>query len=184
MPTPKEQRVNDVKEKIIKNAMIVFSEYGYNAPVESIAKKASLSKGLIFWYFRTKEELILEVAIKCLPTDLYDACVKSKKNGKNALVELGNNFIEKYSDPIYKNLFLYTLSYINQYDEIGEIVKNLCYNGLKGISQKVFSDENEDLILKLRMFIGALLCYIINPSKEIRSRDYVKKLTEKAYELS
>jgi AcrR family transcriptional regulator len=178
MPNPMEQRVKNIKEKIIKNAMIVFAEYGYNASVESIAEKARLSKGLIFWYFRTKDELILEVAIKCLPTNLYDECAKSNKNGKNALVELGNKFIEKYSDPIYKNLFLHTLSYINQYDEIGEIVKNLCYNGLKVISQKVFSDESEDLILKLRMFIGALLCYIINPSKEIEPKDYVKKLTE------
>jgi len=182
MLTPKEQRVKNIREKIIKNAMIVFAEYGYNAPVESIAKKANLSKGLIFWYFRTKDELILEVAIKCLPTDLYDGCIKSNKTGKNALVELGNNFIKKYSDPIYKNLFLSTLSYMSQYDEIGQVVKNLCYNGLKEISKKVFSDVNEDLILKLRMFMGAMICYIINPSKEIDAKDYVKKLTEKSYE--
>ncbi|MDG1708774.1 MAG: TetR/AcrR family transcriptional regulator [Emcibacteraceae bacterium] len=48
------------KEKIVKAALMLFSENGYHkTSISQIAKKADVSKGLTYNYFKSKEELLL-----------------------------------------------------------------------------------------------------------------------------
>ncbi|MDX2246163.1 MAG: TetR/AcrR family transcriptional regulator [Bacteroidia bacterium] len=47
------------REKILKAALELFAEQGYhNTSIEQIRKKAEVSKGLIYNYFETKEQLL------------------------------------------------------------------------------------------------------------------------------
>ena len=54
-----------------------------------IAMEARVSKGLVFWYFRSKEELIIEVAIQSLPLGIIDSCLESDLTGEKYSCALG-----------------------------------------------------------------------------------------------
>jgi len=50
---------NDAQQKIIAAALELFAVNGYSATsVDSIATKAKISKGLIYYYFRSKEDIL------------------------------------------------------------------------------------------------------------------------------
>ena len=64
-PKNKEEnsKVRDISiDKIMKASIKLFSEKGYsNTSVNQIAKEAKISKGLIYNYFESKEELLLKI---------------------------------------------------------------------------------------------------------------------------
>ncbi len=50
------------KELILNTALEVFAQYGYHASsIAMITKKAGISKGLIYTYFKSKEELLTRI---------------------------------------------------------------------------------------------------------------------------
>lgn len=56
---------NDSKEKILQAAMALFAEQGYHdTSMSSIAKKAGLAKGTLYWHFNSKEELFKQLISK------------------------------------------------------------------------------------------------------------------------
>jgi AcrR family transcriptional regulator len=63
MPAPRYQRRKDERPaEITAAALEVFSEHGYSAArVDDVARKAGVSKGLLYVYFKTKEELFKAV---------------------------------------------------------------------------------------------------------------------------
>lgn len=63
MPEPRfRRRKEDRPQEITEAALHAFAENGYAATrVEEVAKRAGVSKGLLYLYFRTKEELFKAV---------------------------------------------------------------------------------------------------------------------------
>lgn len=63
MPEPRFQRRKEERPaEITQAAMEAFAEHGYAATrVEEVAKRAGVSKGLLYLYFKTKEELFKAV---------------------------------------------------------------------------------------------------------------------------
>jgi AcrR family transcriptional regulator len=63
MPEPRYQRrKEDRPQEITAAALAAFAEYGYaGTRVEEVAKRAGVSKGLLYLYFKTKEELFKAV---------------------------------------------------------------------------------------------------------------------------
>lgn len=64
-PRTKEQ-YEDIRENkkslILETALTLFAENGYHTTsISSIAKKAGISKGLLYNYFESKEELLIEI---------------------------------------------------------------------------------------------------------------------------
>ncbi len=52
----------DKKKEILKTALKLFVEFGFHAtPTSKIAKEAGVANGTLFHYFKTKEELILDL---------------------------------------------------------------------------------------------------------------------------
>jgi len=66
MPKPRfRRRKEDRPDEIAEAALAVFSAKGYDAArVDDVAKRAGVSKGLLYLYFRTKEELFKAVIRK------------------------------------------------------------------------------------------------------------------------
>ncbi|GGE69584.1 TetR/AcrR family transcriptional regulator [Priestia taiwanensis] len=63
MPKISEAKRIERKQLILEKALEVFSEKGYcSTSIDDIGKKANISKGLIYTYFKSKEELFLEIA--------------------------------------------------------------------------------------------------------------------------
>jgi AcrR family transcriptional regulator len=167
----------DVRERIIKAAMKVFAQYGYfKAPVKLIAMEAGVSKGLVFWYFRSKDELILEIAARTLPLDVIKECIEKKIVGNELLKCIGLNYLGKYEDPIYKNLLLHTLSAETVYPRIKEEVRNICEEYVSRIAEKVYGSREKTYRIHIRAFFGALLCYTLRPPKDISKEEYVENL--------
>lgn len=74
MPTsvrnPKQTRSIETKNKIIKASYELFAEVGYyNTNTAEIAKKANVSTGIVYGYFRNKSDILFEIL------DLYMADV-------------------------------------------------------------------------------------------------------------
>jgi AcrR family transcriptional regulator len=65
--TPRGQQLNEKMrseaiEKITKAALTVFAEYGYHgATMEHIMRVSGLSKGLVYYYFPSKEKVFLHL---------------------------------------------------------------------------------------------------------------------------
>lgn len=57
-----QRRKQDRPAELTEAAMQEFAEHGYDAtPVEAVARRAGVSKGLLYVYFKTKEELFKSV---------------------------------------------------------------------------------------------------------------------------
>jgi len=57
------QNVPDKKTLIVKASELLFHRYGYSkTSLEDIAKEAGMSKGSIYYYFESKEDILIEVA--------------------------------------------------------------------------------------------------------------------------
>jgi TetR/AcrR family transcriptional regulator, repressor for uid operon len=53
----------ETKSKIVESALIVFSKYGYDKTrMDDIAEAAKVSKGTLYLYFRSKEELFYAIS--------------------------------------------------------------------------------------------------------------------------
>lgn len=58
-PDVSEQR----RAQIIESAIRVFANQGFaNTRMEDVAAQAGLSKGLLYWYFKSKEDIIVAIA--------------------------------------------------------------------------------------------------------------------------
>ncbi len=103
----KRQRYND----IIDAAEEVFFEKGLDAAtMDDVAEKAELSKGTLYLYFKSKEELYLGIALRAIEklTDMFKAAVASEQTGLKQVRAIGQAYCEfsrKYPD--YYNTMIY-----------------------------------------------------------------------------
>ncbi len=64
MPKVLPQYTEDAKRRIVLAAMEVMAESGYEKiTINDVAKKIGVTKGAVYWYFRSKSALIQEVSI-------------------------------------------------------------------------------------------------------------------------
>lgn len=102
----KERRINE----IIDAAEHVFFEKGVNnATMDDVAEKAELSKGTLYIYFKSKEDLHYTIIIRAmeLMTEIFQKHISEKLNGLENLLKIGNayvEFFEKYTN--YFNLMM------------------------------------------------------------------------------
>ncbi len=79
------------KEKILDAATELFSENGYNATsISDIAKKAGISKGLVYNYFKSKEDLLDAIIFKSFEEfdRLYDILSSDTENPLEGLYKV------------------------------------------------------------------------------------------------
>ncbi|HLW18846.1 MAG TPA: TetR/AcrR family transcriptional regulator [Cyclobacteriaceae bacterium] len=86
------------KEKlIVQSAIKLFSSQGYHATkMDDVAKKAKMSKGLIYFYFKNKEDLYMAVTAKAFEqlTAVFKETQKVKdRKGMDLVFDLVDNFL-------------------------------------------------------------------------------------------
>lgn len=76
--TEKFEKLKDSKKKqIIKAALLEFAEYGYDlASTNRIVKSAGIGKGMLFYYFNSKEDLYYFLIDYCIETVKKDYLAK------------------------------------------------------------------------------------------------------------
>lgn len=108
----KEREKQKRKEEIVQAAEEVFISKGFDkATMDDIADQAELSKGTLYLYFKSKEDLHMEVAHKAVSMLTEEAAGIEDGDGSalEKLVKLGRTTIEfsrKYPDQMKSIIFL------------------------------------------------------------------------------
>ena len=104
-PKVTHQYKENIKNKIIENAISTFSKYGYDkSRMDDIAKTAKLSKGTIYLYFKNKEELFNAISERNT-NELKNQLSKLFQNNDNDLITHIQNFYEDFNDQGYRMFF-------------------------------------------------------------------------------
>lgn len=68
-----ETRAQDSRDEILKAATVLFANRGFHeTSMSEVAREARVSKALIFWHFKTKEELFVAVLGRLLEPYVID----------------------------------------------------------------------------------------------------------------
>src|ERR1700739_3933826 len=91
-------QAQDSRDEILKAAMRLFASRGFHeTSMSEVAREARVSKALIFWHFKTKEELFVAVLNRLLEPYFIDfaeeAAVMSERAQIEKLVELYLSFV-------------------------------------------------------------------------------------------
>lgn len=106
----REEKNENSKEKILQAAVQEFGQKGYVlASTNNICKNNDISKGLLFHYYKTKDELFLICVEKCF--DALDEYMKQHmtietgdtEETLNQFFEIRFNFFKEY--PLYEQIF-------------------------------------------------------------------------------
>ena len=74
------QTSQDSRDEILKAAMHLFANRGFHeTSMSEVAREARVSKALIFWHFKTKEELFLAVLNRLLEPYVIDFAEESQQ---------------------------------------------------------------------------------------------------------
>lgn len=86
----------EVKDQIIESATKYFSKYGFHkTTMDEIARNIHKAKGVLYYYFKSKEELFNEVLKKELGT-LKEALLKIVHSNNNALSILTDYMLTRF----------------------------------------------------------------------------------------
>ncbi|SFQ12692.1 regulatory protein, tetR family [Salibacterium halotolerans] len=100
-PEENERIRQSAKEKIQKAAMALFIRQGYHATsISDVAKEAGISKGLLYNYYKGKEEL-LATMVETRIRELVEVMESAKSNRKPD--EQHRYIIEGAIDNVYQN---------------------------------------------------------------------------------
>lgn len=171
-----------VRNKILKESRKLFLENGVQETyISTILKKCEIANGTLFYYFATKDEIVLAIYqdIKDKSENFFYTPEMDQMNFENFLKEYWNKNI----DWIIKNSKEYNfIKTFNHYPIIKEqYIKNKStekfLNRIKsGIKEKETSIKDIDLFFKT--FLGirdALVSHILDNSKNEKE---IKKLAE------
>ncbi|KAA8921935.1 TetR/AcrR family transcriptional regulator [Thermoplasma sp.] len=154
----------DKEEKILNAAIRVFSKKGYDsATIDEIASKAKVSKGIIFFYFKKKENLVERVALLSVPVkEITDVNKRDHRTAKDLIIDFGLSFLRKYESPELRNLLLMTMANKGRHKRIELALREMCFQEM----DKMFSNlealtGNKVPTPVRRAFFGSLLCYVV-----------------------
>jgi len=171
------------QDKILDASIKVFSKKGYDlATIDEIARKARVSKGTVFFYYKKKDNLIEKAAIKSVPVEeITDVNKRDHKSAKDLLIDFGLSFLKKYENPDLRNLLLMTMATKGRYKHIDLALRTMCFQEMSKMFLKLEELVKQSVPDPIRKaFFGSLLCYVIwwNDNK-ISPEDYVRNLTER-----
>ena len=96
----KEQRRNDIIDAAEK---IFFKKGLNNSTMDEVAEEAEFSKGTLYLYFKSKEEIHFEIKSRALNIlkKMFQKSISEKKNGFENCMEIGKayvDFVKKHSN--------------------------------------------------------------------------------------
>lgn len=121
---PKETVETDKRTHILKSAGKLFLERGFaGTSMGEIASAGAGSKGTIYSYFRSKEELFLAFMteeIKARASMTFDP-LQSAEGVTRALTDLGHRYVRLLTDPTTSALFRVVVHEVPHFPEIGRM---------------------------------------------------------------
>ncbi|HCX62694.1 MAG TPA: hypothetical protein DHU59_09685 [Clostridiales bacterium] len=140
---------NSKRDKILEASLDEFAEYGYDkASTDRISEKAGVSKGLIFHYFGSKDNLYMIIINKCID-DFFDKFNKMKFDDSEFIQKFIQITKMKYNffvnNPMHYRIL--TRGFYNAPKKLQEKLK-FRYSELKQIGLNILVDMIKDLPIK------------------------------------
>jgi AcrR family transcriptional regulator len=153
MGTPEERTgtvdsrgAQDSRDEILKAAMHLFADRGFHeTSMSEVAREAHVSKALIFWHFKTKEELFVAVLNRLLKPYFIDfaeeAGVLDERGQIRKLVEFYLSFVRDNASSV--RFFLAQMLHDQHFSEgLNDQVLAL-YSGYRGILVEIISHAQQ-----------------------------------------
>jgi AcrR family transcriptional regulator len=170
------------QDKILDASIKVFSKKGYDlATIDEVARKARVSKGTVFFYYKKKDNLIEKAAIRSVPVEeITDLNKRDHNSAKDLLIDFGMSFLKKYENPDLRNLLLMTIANKERYKQIDLALRAMCFQEMDKMFSKLEELVKQSVQAPIRKaFFGSLLCYVVWwKDNEISPENYVRTLTE------
>ena len=183
MGSYKTQVVTTTKDRIFKAAKKLFANKGFlETTISDIASEAQVSRGLIHWYYKNKEELIKEVALTSFPHNVIRRVLKQEYSSpKELLEELCRAYINFYSDVQNRKLFLHVLSIKDRITELEKVHQVLSEAVMEEGAEKLISlgcDISKDTAEVIFRTLYSSLFFYIQSEKYIKIEisDFFKTL--------
>jgi AcrR family transcriptional regulator len=137
IPERKEREKEQRRKDILYAAEKIISAKGYwDTTMDDVAAGAELSKGTIYLYFKTKEELYYAITLRGLQI-LTDLSRKAAGNGKNGLEKvylIGQAFLEFSKNyPLYFNALSYYEIKDNDFSNAESVVSQCDSEGYEAL---------------------------------------------------
>ena len=176
-------KAKENKEDTILGASIkVFSRKGYDsATIDEIAQKAKVSKGIVFFYYKKKDNLIEKAALRSVPAEeILEVNNRSHENAMELLMDFGISFLKKYEDPDLRSLLLMTMANKERYKRIDIQLRTVCFQEMDRMFTKLEELSGASIPAPMRKaFFGSLLCYVVWwKDNKMNPEEYVKSLAE------
>ena len=119
------------EKKILESAIHLFGEKGFHhTKIEDVAKNANISKGLVYFYFKSKEDLYMAITKKGTEElkDIFNKAFGKEKDktGLEVMADLVNRYLEFAEEKkIFHDAILYFLSVLELYQKDSKKVSSL-----------------------------------------------------------
>ncbi|NPA47252.1 MAG: TetR/AcrR family transcriptional regulator [Thermococci archaeon] len=156
------------RERIVRVATELFANKGFDrATVDEIVAKAGVAKGTFYLYFRSKEDLIKEIAFDVMPImampSLQDPYITvNYPTLESYLIHLGKEFLSFYSKGYRAELFFHMLSLRRRMPAVDEIYKQACSELLREGARRIsayIKVSFEDALISFQIFLASLIHY-------------------------
>ncbi|MCK4666680.1 TetR/AcrR family transcriptional regulator [Candidatus Dependentiae bacterium] len=192
MSARKKSKIDKAKQqqKIIHSAIKIFSKKGYTkTTIEEIAKNAKIAKGLVYYYFKTKEEIYLESlnSIRSQMKAYVDKYTEKEQNAFEKIRVRTKKILEFFSNK--QDLFI-VFAYQDQVKKLSEKQKKKAIeNFFKQISEltdyfKIAKEEKliisnadpESLSLMLFAQVNIFMSYAILKKQKMDPEKIFKQI--------
>ncbi|WP_099210037.1 TetR/AcrR family transcriptional regulator [Thermococcus henrietii] len=157
------------REKLVSSAMELFAKKGFDkTTVDEIVARAGVAKGTFYLYFKSKDDLIKELAFEVMPImampSLNDPYITvSFPTLESYLLQLGEEFLEFYSESYRAEIFFHMLSVRERMKSIDEIYRQSCSELLREGARRITAYVKvgfEDALIAFQVFIASLMHYL------------------------
>ncbi len=132
------------RRKIYKAALKVFAKKGFhNTKMQDVAEKASLGKGTLYWYFKSKEELF-QFVIRCGFAEFNEAVLNAIAQVNHPMAKLKAAFEESLK------------FYFDNKDHIWVLTSFWSISGLGKLNKRLRKEVNEEFEVYKGIIIGVL----------------------------
>jgi len=155
----------DSRDEILKAAMRLFANRGFHeTSMSEVAREAHVSKALIFWHFKTKEELFVAVLNRLLEPYFIDfaeeAGVLDERAQIKKLVEFYLDFVRDNASSV--RFFLAQMLHDQRFSEgLNEQVLKI-YSGYRGMLVELIARAQQKGLCPLRFTPEAAAGFLLS----------------------
>jgi AcrR family transcriptional regulator len=180
MPRKKEQHIAiqiEKKQKIMNIALHLFAEEGYaHTSIDKIATMANISKGLMYTYFHSKDDLLYQIyhtSVQTMASDLFHDNMESEEFVSAIgtvldAIEAHKRFFKLYTALSMQPGIIQKLSAVSQ--------TQVSAQSIQGFLQKQFGDKAEqESIILFSVIKGYSIYALFDDNQNIASVERMKE---------